>query len=55
MTAIIKLIEYFYHLPSYADNALFQTDALKATALTTAFIAGVAWFAPPVSFKKKLG
>jgi hypothetical protein len=55
LTAAIKLAEYFVELPSYADDVLFNVESVKTTVLTIAFVAGVGWIAPPISFKKRLG
>jgi hypothetical protein len=55
LTAAMKLVEYFVELPCYQDDVLFNTEPLKTTVLTIAFVAGVGWIAPPISFKKRLG
>jgi len=57
MVAASKSAEVAHQLPAMERDAnsgqLFQLEHMKSTALTVAFVAGVAWIVPDISFQKK--
>ena len=57
MVACTAAAQYHFQLPTMERDAihgrLFRLDNLRSATLTAAFVAGVAWILPDVSFKKR--
>jgi len=57
MVACAAAAQYHFQLPTLEGDAihgrLFRLEHLRSATLTAAFVAGVAWILPDVSFKKQ--